>query len=79
MLCLFQERQCPFAHSSQFGEHALLAGNQFRIDCDRAFAFDEAQLHNYKRNMETLRIRNRQREFANCAIGVGQNARFYLA
>ena len=78
-MCLFQERQCPFADTSQFGEHGFFVGQQFRLKRDRAFALDNPAFHQRDRQVESIEKRDGQRRFADDAVGVAQNAAFYLA
>src|SRR5882762_3695538 len=78
-VCLVQERQCPFAHTSQLREHGLFASQQFWVLRNGAFAPNDAALHQRDRQMKPLEEGYRQRRFSDNPIGISQDAAFHLA
>ena len=78
-VCLVQERQCPFADTSQLREHGLFASQEFWFLRNGAFALNNAAFHQCDRQMKPLKEGYGQRRFSDDPVGISKDAAFHLA
>ena len=78
-MCLFQERQCPFADTSEFGDHGFLTGEIARRDDFWRFAFDDAGFDEGDGEMKALEETDGPGGFADDAVGTAEGVALDLA
>ena len=75
MPCLLKERQCPFAYTSQTGEHDFLVGKLRRSPHDRRhLALGHTRFNQSQRNVQALVERYGQRRFPDDTLGEAPHA-----